>query len=129
MHRVYRDLPPVPRAILFGELLNHFFQVWIAGPKTPREPVSATRSNPLAVGYNVELAGLAWCADHVNVQALLDQGHETRDLGTVVLSSWTVNDFDLHVAPIVLGTETNFSGYRVYRDPARVFFQLTLKTA
>ena len=99
-YRVYQDLPPVPRAILFGELLNHFFQVWIAGPKTPREPVSATLSNPLAVRYNVELAGLARCADHVNVQALLDQGHETRDLGTVVLSRWTVNDFDLHVAPL-----------------------------
>ena len=95
------------RAILFGELLNHFFQVWITGPKAPREPVSATLSNPFTVRYNVELASLTRCADGVNVQALFDQGHETRDLGTVVLSRWAVNDFNLHVAPIVLVPKRN----------------------
>ena len=99
---LYQDLPGRSRTILFGELLNHFFQIWITGPKAPREPVSAALCNSFAVGYHVELAGLARCADRVNVQALLDQGHETRDLGTVVLSRWTMNDFDLHTAPSVL---------------------------
>lgn len=94
-------LPTRSRAILFGELLNHFLQIWITGPKAPREPVSAALGNPFAVRDHVELASLARGADRVKVQALLDEGHETRDLGTVVLSRWTVNDFDLHVAPFL----------------------------
>ena len=61
-------LPARCRAILFGEPLNHFLQIWITGPKAPREPVSATLGNPFAVRYHVELASLARCADRVNVQ-------------------------------------------------------------
>jgi hypothetical protein len=102
VYAVYQGLPACSRTILFGELLNHFLQIWITGPKAPREPVSAALGNSFAVRYHVELASLTGCAGRVNIQALLDQGHETRDLGTVVLSRWTVNDFDLHTANIVL---------------------------
>lgn len=87
---------------LFGELLNHFLQIWITGPQAPREPVSAALGNSFAVRYHVELASLARCAHRVNVQALLDQGHGTCDPGTIVLSRWTVNDFDVHIAFISL---------------------------
>ena len=99
---VYQDLLARSRTILFGELLNHFLQIWITGPKAPREPVSPALGNPFAVRYHVKLASLARCAGRVNVQALLDQGHETRDLRAVVLSRRTVNDFDFHTGNIVL---------------------------
>ena len=83
------------RSVLL-ELLDHAFEIRIAGPKASCEPVPAARGNPVAVRDHVELTGLTRDTDGVNVQALLDEGHETRDLDLVVLSGRTVNDFDLH---------------------------------
>jgi hypothetical protein len=34
--------------------------------------------------------------DGINAEAILEEGHETRDLGSVVLSRRAVNDLDLH---------------------------------
>ena len=79
------------------ELLNHVIGIGIAGAKAPREPVPAALGNPLAVREHLELTSLTRCQDGVDAHALLDEGHETRDLDLVVLSSWAVNDFDLHV--------------------------------
>ena len=83
-------------ALLCGEMADHAFKIGITGAKTSSEPVPTALGNSFAVGDYVELAGLARGTNGVNVEALLDEGHETRDLGTVVLSRRTVNDFDLH---------------------------------
>ena len=68
----------------------------IAGAKAPCEPVPAALGDPLAVSDDLELTGLPRHNDGFNVEALLDKGHETRDLGLVVLSRRAVNDLDLH---------------------------------
>ena len=79
------------------ELLDHAIEVGIAGAEASCEPVSTALSNPLAVGDNLELTGLPRRKDGFNVEALLDEGRETRDLGLVVLSCRAVNDLDLHL--------------------------------
>src|SRR5216683_8369461 len=82
-----------------SELLDHAIEIGIARAKAPCEPISTALGNPLAVSDNLELTGLPRRNDGFNVEALLDEGHETRDLGPVVLSRWAVNDLDLHPAP------------------------------
>jgi len=77
-------------------LLDQAIEIRIPGSKSPREPISAALGNPLAVRDHLELTGLTRRNDGFNVQALLDEGRETRDLGTVVLSRRAMNDFDLH---------------------------------
>jgi hypothetical protein len=83
-------------------LLDHAFEIGIAGAKAPCEPVPTTLGNPLAVSDHLELTGLTMRSHGFNVEALLDEGHETRDLGLVVLSRGAVNDFDLHSVLICL---------------------------
>ena len=81
---------------VFLELLDHALEIGITGAKAPGEPVPTALGNPLAVSDDLELTGLTRHGDSINVEALLDEGHETRDLGLVVLSRRTVNDLDLH---------------------------------
>ena len=78
------------------EQLDHAVEIGITGAKASCEPVPAPLGNRLAVRDYVELAGITRRKEGVNAQALLDEGHETRDLGAVVLSSRAVNDFNLH---------------------------------
>lgn len=75
-------------------------EIGVAGAKATRKKVAATCGDGLAVGEHVELSGLTRRDDSVDAQALLDEGHETRDLGAVVLSRRAMNDFDFHSAPI-----------------------------
>jgi len=77
-------------------LLHHAIEIGIAGAKSPCEPVPAAFGNLLAVGDHLELTGLTGGSDGFKVEAPLDEGHETRDLGLVVLSRRAVNDLDLH---------------------------------
>ena len=79
-----------------SELIDHAIEIGIARAKAPSEPISTALGNPLAVSDNFELTGLPRRNDSFNVEALLDEGHETRDLGLVVLSCRAVNDLDLH---------------------------------
>lgn len=79
------------------KLLDDAFEVGIAGAEFAREPVAASRGDGLAVGEHVELTGLARSAHGLNAEAILDEGRETRDLGSVVVSGRAVNDFDFHV--------------------------------
>src|SRR5262249_21164208 len=83
------------RAVLL-EQLDHPIKIGIASTKAPCEQVPTTHGNPLAVREHVELTGLTRRKDGVNSQAVLDEGHETRDLDAIILSSGVVNDFDLH---------------------------------
>jgi hypothetical protein len=79
------------------ELLDHTFEIGIAGAKAPCEPVPTALGNPFAVSDHLELTGLTRGKDGFNAEALFDKGHETRDLGLVVLSRRAVNDLDLHL--------------------------------
>ena len=81
------------------ELLDDAIEIGIARAKAPCEPVPTALGNPLAVRDHLELTGLTRRNDGFNAQALLDEGHETRDLGLVVLSRRAVNDFYLHPSP------------------------------
>jgi len=83
---------------VFLNLFDHAIEIGITAAKAPCKPVPAALCNPFAVRDHHELTRLTRCNDSVNVQALLDEGRETRDLGLVVLSRRTVNDFDLHFA-------------------------------
>jgi len=62
-----QDLPDLSRTILFDELLDYFFKIWITDTKAPRAPVSAAFGNSFAVCYDVKLASLARRTDRVNV--------------------------------------------------------------
>ena len=79
------------------DLLDHAIQIGIARTKASCEPVPAALCNFLAVSDNLELTSLPRCNDGFSVEALLDEGHETRDLGLVVLSGRAVNNLDLHL--------------------------------
>jgi hypothetical protein len=97
----------VPRTSLL-ELLDHAIEIGIAGSKAPCEPVPTALGNPLAVSDHVELAGLPRRNDSLNVEALLEEGRETRDLGVVVLSCRAVNDLDLHLFSNLLRVATEW---------------------
>lgn len=80
------------------DLLDDAVQIGITGAKSLCEPVPAATGDLLAVRDHVELAGVTRSRDGVDIQALLDEGRETRDLGLVVPSRRAVDDFDLHSA-------------------------------
>jgi hypothetical protein len=82
------------------ELFDHLLEIGIAGAKPSCQPVPTALSDHLAVRDHVKLTGLARCGDRLDAKPLLDKGHETRDLGSVIVSSGAVNDFDLHLASI-----------------------------
>ena len=91
------------------ELLDHTFEIRIAGAKTPCEPVPTALGNPFAVSDHLELTGLTRRKDGFNAAALFDEGHETRDLGLVVLSRRTVNDLDLHLFSNLIWVHCSFT--------------------
>jgi len=79
------------------ELLDHTFEIRIAGAKATCKPVPAALSYLRAVSNHIELTGLTGRNHSFNAEPLFDQGHETRDPGLVVLSRRAVNDLDLHL--------------------------------
>ena len=64
------------------ELLDHAIEIGIAGAEAPCQPVPIALGDPLAISDNLELTGLPTRKDGFNVEALLDEGRETRDLGS-----------------------------------------------
>jgi hypothetical protein len=79
-----------------GEMVHHAVEIGIAGAKHSGEPVPAALGDLRPVRDDVELAGLSRRHNGINAHALLDQGHETRDLGLVVPSRRAVDYLDLH---------------------------------
>jgi hypothetical protein len=77
-------------------VLDHTIKIGIASPKPSSEPVPTALGNPLTVSNYLELTGLTGCNHCINVEVLLDEGHETRDLSLVILSRWAVDDLNLH---------------------------------
>jgi hypothetical protein len=89
-----------------SELLDHAIEIGIARAEAPSEPIPTALGNPLAISDNLELTGLPRRNDGFNAEALLDEGHETRDLGLVVLSCRAVNDLNLHLFSNLLRVAT-----------------------
>jgi len=89
----------VARPLFFGEPFNQLAEIWIARAKLPREPIPPACRYLLAVRNNVELTGLTRRVYNFDIQALFDQGRETRDLRSIVVSSRAVHDFNLHPVP------------------------------
>ena len=81
------------------DLLNHGFKIGIASAPFPCEPVSTALGDSLAISDYIKLTRLAGHDHCVNAEPILDEGHETRDLGFVVLSRRTGNYFDLQLCP------------------------------
>jgi hypothetical protein len=81
------------------DLCDHSIEIGIAGAKLLREPVPPADGNSLTVSNDLKLSGLARRSDDFDSEALLDEGHETRDLGVVVLSRGAVYDLNLHLVP------------------------------
>ena len=81
----------------FLELLNHAFEIGIARAKAACKPVSTALGDLLAVSENLKLTHLAGLGRSFNTETLVDEGHETRDLGPVVQSCGAMNDLNLHV--------------------------------
>jgi len=94
---------------VFLELLDYSFDIRIAGAKASCEPVPTALGNPFAVGDHLELTGLTRRKDGFHAEALFDEGHETRDLGLVVLSRRAVNDLDLHRFSNVICVHCSFT--------------------
>jgi len=78
------------------KLIDYVIEIGITRPESPSDQVSAARGYSLAVRDHLELTSLARCRHGINVEALLDEGHETRGLGLVVVSRRAIHDFDLH---------------------------------
>lgn len=95
--------------MFFDETLDDAIQIRVAAAEAASEPVPAAFRDFLAVSEHVELPGLARCAKHFNIQTLLDLGHETRDLGLVILSRWAVNDFYLQFGSILFAAVSYLS--------------------
>jgi hypothetical protein len=68
------------------ELVNHAFQIRIAGAKASGKPVPAALHHCLTIGQHFKLAGLALRNHGINAQPLFNHGRETRGLGFVALS-------------------------------------------
>ena len=80
----------------FLDLLNHAVEVGITPAETSSEPVPAALTNFLSVRDNLKLTGFSTRDDGFNIETLLDEGRETRNLGFVVPSRWAVNNLNLH---------------------------------
>ena len=78
------------------ELLHDAIEIGITRAKAPREPIATALGDRFAVRDHLELTGLTRRNDGIDVEALPDEGYETRDLGVVVLSRRAMNDLDLH---------------------------------
>ena len=85
-------------ASVFRELLDHIPEVRVApAEENTANGVPTPRGNGLAVCQHIELTRLArWLQNGVDVQALLDQGSETRRLIRGAASRSAILDVDLH---------------------------------
>lgn len=91
-----RFIYPASLATALLELLHHAIEIRIAGAKASGEPVSTALRHGLAIGEHLKLASLAGRNHGFNAEPLLNQGHETRNLGFVVPSRRAGTYLNLH---------------------------------
>ena len=80
----------------FFNLSYNAIQVGIPRAKFPRDEIPPALRNFLSVHQHIKLAGAARREHRINPQALLDKGHETRDLSSIVRSSRAMHNFYSH---------------------------------
>jgi hypothetical protein len=101
------------RLLLLGtpllELINHLVEIGIACAKAPGEPVPTTFGDSLSVSQHLKLTGLARRDHGISTKPLFYQGHETRDLGFIVLSRRAGTYLNFHVS------SSGSSGYSIPR--------------
>lgn len=85
----------------FLQLFDHAFEIGIACAKAARKPVSAALGDLLAIGQNFKLTGVSRLRHSFDIEALLNEGHETRDLGVVIVSCRAMNDLNLHFSNLL----------------------------
>src|SRR5262245_52772325 len=78
------------------EPVHDAVEVGVACAQYAREPVPAAFGDLYPVRDDVELTSSSRRGRGINSQALLDEGHETRGLGLVVLSHRAIDDLNLH---------------------------------
>lgn len=83
------------------ELLDYSFEIGIACAKAACKPVSTALGDLCAIGENLKLTGVPWLSHSLDIEALLNEGHETRDLGVVIVSCRAVKDLDLHLSNLL----------------------------
>jgi hypothetical protein len=80
------------------ELIDHALEIWKAGAEEHAgDHIPAARGDRTVVRYHVKLTGLAGLDDGVDVEALLDEGDETRRLDPGAVSRGARTDLDLHI--------------------------------
>jgi hypothetical protein len=88
-----------PDTVLFDHI-DHAVEVRIARAEAPGQPVPTATHDCLIISDDVELAGATGREHGIDVEALLDEGRETRSLGLVVLSGRAVLNLDIHLGSI-----------------------------
>ena len=76
---------------------HHRVEVGVSCAEAPRQEISAPLGDRLSVNDDVELPFCSRFEQRLNAELVFDHGHETRDLGAIVLSGGAVNDLDFHV--------------------------------
>src|SRR5262245_42050201 len=71
-------------------------EIRVTGTESPREPVPSPLDDSFPVRDHLELSEPASGHPGVDVETLLDEGHEPRGLGLVPQSRRAVEDFDVH---------------------------------
>jgi hypothetical protein len=77
-------------------LLNHAFEIGIACAKAPGEPVSTALGYFLSISQDFKLTCFTWRNHSFSAKPLLNEVHETRDLGFIVLSRWAGTYLNFH---------------------------------
>lgn len=89
----------IDSTILFEPLLNqlnHALQIGITRTEPARQPVSLSLGDSPAIGNHLKLTDVTGSNNGGNTEALLYEGHETRDLSFVVLSGRTGDYLNVH---------------------------------
>jgi hypothetical protein len=68
----------------------------IAGAETSGEPVATAFGDSFTIGKHIKLTSAAGRNHGIDAEPLLDEGHETRDLGFVIPSSRARAYLDFH---------------------------------
>ena len=102
------------------KLINYAIQIRIAGAKASGDPVSTALCDSLAIGEHLKLTGLAGRNHGFNAEPLFNQGHETRDLGFVILSRRAGTYLNFHSVLQVVGSDGSFPANVISLDQWQV---------
>jgi hypothetical protein len=78
------------------DLAHDPIQIRIPSSKFPRDEIPAALRNLLPVHQHIELTGASRPQHRLDPDPFLDEGHETRDLSSIVHSSRAMHNFNPH---------------------------------